>query len=76
MGTSTSARSHERPGDGVSPGVCRDGKITPEPPEERRPHGRAVEPAASSNEWGARLARPAAKEGGTAGPVRPRPSVT
>ena len=44
-GTSSPARSRERPGDGVSPGGVRGAKITPEPPEEPR-SAAGVEPAA------------------------------
>jgi hypothetical protein len=51
-GTSSSENSRQRPGDGESPGVLSGAKITPEPPEERRPEqGRQVEPAAAATEW-------------------------
>src|SRR3954452_14284174 len=84
-GTSSSEHSRQRPGDGESPGVLSGAKITPEPPEERRPApGPAGRPGRGAQE---RVTRPhrVAKEGGTAGaagarqrrpsrPFSPRPA--
>ena len=75
-GTSSPARSQERPGDGASPGVCA-GRTSPRSRRKKRRRPRAAgrsRPGRTAREQSGvpRVGR--AKEGGTAGPGRPAAS--